>query len=126
MQADVEVHAGSLTNTQHTDGCKRINMTDTTYQISYGGTKCFDIESKYRELHHLLETYDCEVIFTKVDGTVRAMPCTLRADQLPPKPLTENTEPRKINHNVISAWCLDKQSWRSFRTENVICIKVLK
>ena len=99
---------------------------DSVYQISYGGTATFDLESKYRELHHLLENYDCEVTFTKVDGTIREMPCTLRAEQLPPRPLTENPKSRTINHNTISAWCLDKREWRSFRVENVKCIKVLR
>lgn len=97
-----------------------------TYQIVYGDTQEFDAESKYRELHRLLEAHDCEVTFTKVDGSVRVMPCTLREDQLPARPLTENTNPRTINHNVISAWCLDKKSWRSFRTENVTSIRVLE
>lgn len=97
-----------------------------TYQISYAATEEFDLESKYRELHRLLESHDCEVTFTKVDGTTRVMPCTLRADQLPVKPLTENSKPRKISHNAISVWCLDKKEWRSFRTENVTCIKVLE
>lgn len=97
-----------------------------TYQISYPGPTEFDLESKYRELHHLLETYECEVTFTKVDGTVRTMPCTLRQDQLPAKPLTENAKTRKVTHNAISVWCLDKKEWRSFRTENVTSIRVLE
>ena len=97
-----------------------------TYQISYTETTEFDLESKYRELHRLLESHDCEVTFTKVDGSTRVMPCTLRADQLPVKPLTENSKPRKISHNAISVWCLDSKGWRSFRVENVTCIKVLE
>ena len=97
-----------------------------TYQISYTELTEFDLESKYRELHRLLEAHDCEVTFTKVDGTTRVMPCTLRADQLPTKPLTENSKPRKISHNAISVWCLDKKEWRSFRTENVTNIRVLE
>lgn len=97
-----------------------------TYQISYAGTTEFDLESKYRELHHLLESHDCEVVFTKVDGSERVMPCTLRADELPPKPLTENSKTRKINHSAISVWCLDKKEWRSFRVEGVKSIKVLE
>ena len=97
-----------------------------TYQISYAATEEFDLESKYRELRRLLESHDCEVTFTKVDGTTRVMPCTLRADQLPAKPLTENSKSRTINHNSISVWCLDKREWRAFRTENVTCIKVLE
>ena len=97
-----------------------------TYQITYGEAATHDLEDRYRELHRLLEAHDCEVTFTKVDGAVRVMPCTLRADQLPAKPLTENSKTRTINHNAISVWCLDKKSWRSFRVDNVKMIKVLE
>lgn len=97
-----------------------------TYQISYAGTTEFDLESKYRELHRLLETHDCEVVFTKVDGSERVMPCTLRADELPARPIKEETTLRPLTHKTISVWCLDSKGWRSFRVENVSSIKVLK
>lgn len=76
-------------------------------------------EQRYEFLRRTLQS-DCEVTFTKVDGSVRSMPCTLRADALPPMPVTEsNQRTRSYNPEVLSVWCLDKKEWRSFRVMNV-------
>jgi len=78
------------------------------------------------ELVNLLENAVCEVTFTKVDGTVRTMPCTLKKDLLPPAkhedPLSTK-KVREINEAVMVAYCTDKQAWRSFRVDNVISVK---
>ena len=86
------------------------------------------------QLHELLHTGECVVEFTKVDGTVRAMPCTLSEALIPPAPVHEtNTEnpidfpkpkrEKKPNPAVMNVWCLDKKEWRSFRIANVISAK---
>ena len=86
------------------------------------------------QLHELLHTGECVVEFTKVDGTVRSMPCTLNEALLPPAPVhvtnTDNPidfpapkKEKKVNPEVISVWCLDKKEWRSFRIANVISAK---
>jgi hypothetical protein len=78
------------------------------------------------EIQSLLKQGLCEVTFTKVDGTVRTMPCTLREDLLPPAkhedPLSTK-KVREVNEAVMIAYCTDKQAWRSFRVENVISIE---
>jgi hypothetical protein len=79
----------------------------------------------YREIIDLLHEHDCEVTFTKVDGTVRVMPCTLREAAMPQRDAVKFHETRVVNEKVISAFCLDKNEWRSFRVENVTNIKVL-
>jgi len=79
---------------------------------------------EYQEILALLQNNDCEVTFTKVDGSVRVMPCTLRPEALPPK-LTENRKTRAVNETLISAYCLDKQEWRSFKVANVTKIDVI-
>jgi hypothetical protein len=69
-----------------------------------------------------------EVTFTKVDGTVRTMPCTLNEAMLPKveqiTPAPDAPPPRVKKHNpaVMSVFCTDKQEWRSFRIENVISV----
>ena len=69
-----------------------------------------------------------EVTFTKVDGTVRTMPCTLNEAMLPVVeqivPAPDAPPPRVKKHNpaVMSVFCTDKGEWRSFRVENVISI----
>jgi hypothetical protein len=87
------------------------------------------------QLSELLHTGECVVEFTKVDGTVRTMPCTLNEALLPP-PLVHITntdnpidfpapkKEKKVNPDIMSVWCLDKKEWRSFRIANVISAKV--
>jgi len=66
------------------------------------------------------------VTFTKVNGEQRTMPCTLREDIIPAKPpVTEGADAKtkKKNDNVISAWCIDKNAWRSFRFDSIISLQ---
>lgn len=81
-------------------------------------------------LRTLLLENECIVEFTKVNGEVRAMPCTLNPKIVPPapepKPLAEGEVPKvkKENPNVMNVWCTDKKEWRSFRIANLISAKV--
>jgi hypothetical protein len=86
------------------------------------------------QLSELLHTGECVVEFTKVDGTVRTMPCTLNEALLPPPPvhITNTDNPidfpspkkeKKVNPGIMSVWCLDQKEWRSFRIANVISAK---
>lgn len=69
-----------------------------------------------------LKESNCVVTFTKVNGEVREMPCTLREDTVPAyerkTPVKESTK----ESTNISVWCLDKQAWRSFRFDSLISI----
>lgn len=81
------------------------------------------------QLSELLRTGECIIEFTKVNGEVRVMPCTLDPRIVPPAPepkvLAEGEVPKvkKENPDVMSVWCLDKKEWRSFRIANVISAK---
>jgi hypothetical protein len=86
------------------------------------------------QLSELLHTGECVIEFTKVDGTVRSMPCTLSEALIPPPPVhvtnTDNPidfpapkKEKKVNPDVLNVWCLDKKEWRSFRIANVISAK---
>lgn len=79
------------------------------------------------QLTELLNTGECLVEFTKVNGENRTMPCTLKEELIPPQIVLEGKEPRakKINNDVLSVWCLDKKEWRSFRIANVTSVKVI-
>lgn len=83
------------------------------------------IEQRGQYIKDLLVNNHCEVTFTKVDGTVRVMPCTLQATVLPPVPVTETKKERKVNTENISAWCTDKKEWRSFKIANVTNIRII-
>lgn len=73
-----------------------------------------------------LRQYVIEVTFNKVDGTQRIMRCTLRPDLLPPtyqEDITEERQFHKENKDVISAWDVHKNNWRSFRINSVTYVQ---
>jgi hypothetical protein len=84
------------------------------------------VDQKRDFLKELLSGNKVEVTFTKIDGSVRVMPCTLDPEFIPSKPVTEGKVVRAVkeNPNVLRVFCLDKSEWRSFRLENIISIKV--
>jgi hypothetical protein len=81
------------------------------------------------ELVETLKSNICKVTFTKLNGEVREMPCTLKEDIVPvyerKTPLKEavTTEESKPN-TTLSVWCMDKKEWRSFRVENVTKVEI--
>lgn len=72
----------------------------------------------------------CTVTFTKLNGEVRKMPCTLREDIVPvyerKTPVKEAVKPEeeKDSNPTLSVWCTDKQGWRSFRVDNVTAVDI--
>lgn len=75
-----------------------------------------------------LTTNVCTVTFTKVNGEIRTMPCTLRSDLIPPKPIVaearQSESVRKENEKTLSVWCTDKAAWRSFRLDSVTELQI--
>jgi hypothetical protein len=104
-------------------------MTLETFHIVYeNGTlelTDLDIQDREREITHLLYEHDCEVVFTKKDGTVRVMPCTLRKEAMPQREATTLHETKLYKPETITAWCLDQSEWRAFKTANVKEVRVL-
>lgn len=79
------------------------------------------------EIINLLKQNHCEVTFTKVNGETRTMPCTLVESYLPAAKKDDaitQKKVREINPQVLSVWCTDKNSWRSFRLDNLLDIKI--
>lgn len=78
------------------------------------------------ELNTLLQKGEVTVTFTKKDGTVREMKCTLSESLIPPAPvveLAEGSEPKKKkaeNPDVRTVYDLEAKAWRSFRWDSVI------
>ena len=72
-----------------------------------------------------LRTSVIDVHFTKTTGELRVMRCTLVPQFLPEnyrKSFEEQNEEQNFhqqNPNVIAAWDMDKNAWRSFRVESV-------
>ena len=98
-----------------------------TLHITYENSTLedLDIQDRGREITHLLYEHDCEVTFTKKDGTVRTMPCTLRKEAMPQREATTLHETKLYKPETITVWCLDKSEWRAFKTANVREIRVL-
>ena len=72
------------------------------------------------------------VEFTKVDGTVRKMLCTLAETLIP-----EDTRPKVVEDTIIKAedpaapapttcrvYDLEKKAWRSFRLDSILSVTV--
>jgi WYL_2, Sm-like SH3 beta-barrel fold len=90
-----------------------------TTEIIYNQTDEVNLIDRNHEITNMLYKGVCEVTFTKVNGELRTMPCTLDPMLLPPKPLKEFHETRVYKPETLSVWCLDKMEWRSFRVANV-------
>ena len=83
------------------------------------------IDERRAVMVDLLRQGVCEVTFTKVNGELRTMPCTVDPRIVPPAPdpkvLAEGETARvkKSNPDNMSVWCTDKNEWRSFKLANV-------
>lgn len=75
------------------------------------------IREKYLET---LRISEAEVVFIKSNGEKRTMRCTLDLNQIPPE-MVPNIDGNvtKVNEEIIKAYDLDKQGWRSFRIDSV-------
>jgi hypothetical protein len=65
---------------------------------------------------------ECEVYFTKVDGTTRYMLCTNNPELIPDDKLPKIVEgkEKKINEETIACFDLKLGKWRSFRVDSII------
>lgn len=77
------------------------------------------------EMVSLLQEKVCEVEFTKKNGENRQLTCTLNMNMVEkeyhPK---ESGVARPKNLDVIAAFDLEKQAWRSFRVDSVNSFRV--
>jgi hypothetical protein len=72
-------------------------------------------------LKSMLQMGSATVTFTKVDGSLRVMRCTLEAKDLPPVIVKEDAKPRKetTSTKALRVFDLELKEWRSFTTKNV-------
>jgi hypothetical protein len=66
------------------------------------------------------------VEFTKSDGSVRVMNCTLSesygakySQTVNPVPVEKAHKPPKVNNDVCKIWDIDQGAWRSFRWDRL-------
>jgi len=74
-------------------------------------------------IRNLLRNAVVTVTFTKADGTIRDMKCTLSPMFLPKQEVTESE--RKHSPDSCPVWDMEKGAWRSFRWDSVSKISLL-
>lgn len=103
-----------------------MKMETQVTEISFGRDGVFDHNERVGMIKEMLHEHICEVTFTKVNGEVRTMPCTLKTGIVPVFERKEGSEPKKQNPDTMSVFCTDKNEWRSFRVANVTHLKVIE
>jgi hypothetical protein len=93
--------------------------------LNFAGTS-FDADTQYKMIQNVLHEGVFNVEFTKLNGELRVMPCTLHKDWMPSEAIREHHQTRLYDPETISVWCTEKQAWRSFKTMRVITIKECK
>jgi len=70
----------------------------------------------------ILKTNEVNLTFTKKDGTIREMKCTLREDLMPT--YEKKTDKVKTKSDeTLSVFDLEKKEWRSFRFDSITSFK---
>jgi hypothetical protein len=75
------------------------------------------------QIHEADRSGIINVQFTKKDGSLRAMRCSLQEKYLPP--LMNDTEiTTKDNPEVLAVWDIESHGWRSFRIDSVMSMAI--
>jgi len=87
-----------------------------------------EVQPSIDMLRDMLHGNVCEVTFTKVNGDLRTMPCTLKPELLPPVIVSESQEietpKRKVSDKALAVFVTDIGEWRSFRLDSIHSISV--
>jgi hypothetical protein len=79
------------------------------------------VDERFNWLKNILSSGSYTVTFTKVDGSMRSMPCTLQSQYIEGSRSGENKRSRSLD--TISVWALDVNAWRSFKVMNIANIE---
>lgn len=66
----------------------------------------------------VLKDHDVEITFTKKDGSVRVMKCTLDEAKIPTHE-KKTDRVKAANDEVLPVYDLEAQGWRSFRLDSI-------
>lgn len=84
----------------------------------------FSDESTKDWLKNVLKEQIALVEFTKTDGSVRKMKCTLAESEIPTEKLPKNTKTTK-NESALAVFDVEKQDWRSFKWDSIKSVEFL-
>lgn len=79
-----------------------------------------------QNLKEVLSKNIVNVVFKKVNGTERAMKCTLDPNFLPTPETKSSAKKKTENENVIPVWDLNEKAFRSFRVDSLISYELVK
>lgn len=81
---------------------------------------------KKYEVVDLLKEIEVTIRFTKTDGTVRDLRCTLNQELIPAEciPDEKGKKTKKENDDIVTVFDLDSYEWRSIRLDSMISITV--
>lgn len=72
-------------------------------------------------LEQQLQNGICIVVFTKGNGEVRELECTLLESFIVKyEKKTDRVKPK--NENILAVWDVESEGWRSFKVDSVISI----
>lgn len=77
-------------------------------------------EEKRDSIRSLLTVGRWTVEFTKVDGTLAIMECTLDPKYLPESDATQKSSTRPEQPHLLHVYATDRQGWRSFVVGNLV------
>ena len=79
-----------------------------------------------QNLKEILSKNVVNILFKKIDGTERAMKCTLDPKILPTQETKSSTKKKTEHENVIPVWDLNEKAFRSFRVDSLISYEVVE
>ena len=99
-------------------------------KIIFGTKPEFNSQERMDILSDLLDHNICDVMFTKLNGSLRAMRCTTNSTIIESvigvNDKTKNTKPVDPNKPLtLSVFLPREETWRSFRVDNVLSIEVI-
>jgi len=75
------------------------------------------------EISDLARSNIISVTFTKKNGEMRTMKCSLKDEYIDGE-VKKSTPIRKPNYDVLPVWDLDNNGWRSFRIDSVKGVEI--
>ena len=100
-----------------------LNKKDLTALIKYHDET--SRENARLGIKDILKQHILNVVFTKRDGTIRKMDCTLRENYLPIQETPYTGYSKPDNLDTVAVWDVKNEAWRSFRLDSVISITLI-
>ena len=103
------------------DGFEEV-LLQSAWEAKEMSTMNNDLDLLKYKLKTLLKDSILQVSFTKADGTLREMKCTLKSTLVPDSAFLSADERERthtVPENVLPVWDIEKSAWRSFRIDRV-------